>query len=75
MLPWKPLSITIPKRTSSVSKTLTVTVRNADTASRTIQLDVDATHCPAGSAGTPDFGGGQNSTLVSSGKTMKAQVP
>jgi hypothetical protein len=78
VLPPKPLSITIPNGTTEVDKTLAVTVRNAGWTAgtiRTIQLDIDASHCPAGSVGTADFGNGQNSILVRAGKTKKATVP
>ena len=75
----KPLNVTIASGKTSVSKTLTITVRNADSVDRTIALAVDDSDCPAGMAGTPDFdpvtSGRRRSILVPAGKTKKAKLP
>ncbi|MBI3783798.1 MAG: DUF4215 domain-containing protein [Deltaproteobacteria bacterium] len=75
----KPLSVTIGTGTTSVTKTVSITVRNADAVSRTISLAVDASDCPAGVAGDPDFDpstpAADSSVLVLPGKTKKAKVP
>ncbi|HVM98046.1 MAG TPA: thrombospondin type 3 repeat-containing protein, partial [Candidatus Acidoferrales bacterium] len=75
----KPLNVTIPATKTSVTKKIGITVRNADTVDRTISLSVDASGCPMGLAGLPDFVSStpvaDTSILIPAGKTKKAKLP
>ncbi|MBI3784797.1 MAG: DUF4215 domain-containing protein [Deltaproteobacteria bacterium] len=79
VLPGKPLSVNIGSGKTSVSKTLSITVRNADSVDRIIALAVDGSGCPIGVAGVPDFIPStplaDTSILVPAGKTKKARLP
>jgi len=79
VLPGKPLNVKIATGKTAVKKTLGITVRNADTADRTISLSVDGSGCPAGVAGSPDFvpktPAADSSILVPAGKTKQAKLP
>ncbi len=80
VLPGKPLKVTIASNTTSVTKTLSIAVRNADTVDRTIALSVDASACPSGMAGALDFDPttptvADTSIMVPAGKTKKAKLP
>ncbi len=79
VLPGRPLNVKIAPRKISVDKTLTITVRNADPADRTISLSVDGSNCPMGVAGIPDFNPktptADTSILVPAGETKKAKLP
>jgi cytochrome c peroxidase len=84
VLPVRPLNVTLPSGSSSVRRTVRVTVRNADvpalgvSAAHTIQLTV-TNDCPPNTVGTPDFSastpGAQDSVLVADGQTKTAIVP
>ncbi|MBI3782986.1 MAG: hypothetical protein HY270_06250, partial [Deltaproteobacteria bacterium] len=75
----KPLNVSISSGATSVAKTVAITVRNADVVDRTIALSVDASGCPMGVAGLPDFVPStpvaDTSILVPAGKTKKAKLP
>ncbi len=81
VLPVRPRTVTLAAGTLSVKKTVSVTVRNADTTDflgHKIQLSATA-DCPGGTIpGPPDFKatpGPPDSVLVGPGKTKTATVP
>lgn len=78
ILPVKPLRITIGRGKVTVSKTISVTVRNADAFAHAIELAVDDGDCPAGLVQSIDFAPGtrlaDTSALVQAGKTAKAKL-
>jgi hypothetical protein len=86
VLPLRPLNLTIASGQVAVTKTLRVTVRNADIfpvrerPGHTIQLVADEGTCPPGTiAGLPDFdrrtAGSQDSVLLAGGRIKRAAVP
>jgi hypothetical protein len=83
VLPVKPLTVKLAAGTTSVSKTIKVKVRNADTEAfglgHEIQLAATSADCPGGTiSDVPDFDktmpGAQDSVFVEAGKTKKALV-
>jgi hypothetical protein len=86
VLQLRPLNITIPSNQAAVTKTLRVTVRNADILpiaerpGHTIQLVANEGTCPPGTlAGLPDFdsrtAGSQDSVLLAGNRSRRASVP
>jgi hypothetical protein len=86
VLTLRPLSVTIPNGQAVVTKTLRVTVRNADIVpvherpGHTIQLLANEGTCPPGTiARLPDFdtrtAGSQDSVLLAGGRIKRAAVP
>jgi cysteine-rich repeat protein len=74
----KPVNVSIRRNKPAVAKTVAIAVRNADMVDRTIALSVDASGCPTGLAGLPDFlpktPDPDTSILVPAGKTKKAKL-
>jgi cysteine-rich repeat protein len=80
VLPRRPIRVTIPLATPSVTVKVRVKVRNADSgAGHTIRLVAADGNCPPGTVGTPDFDGvtpgPQDSVLLSGGRVKGATVP
>ncbi len=84
VLPVRPLNVALTARTSSVNKTVSVTVRNGVAVRgepvRNVQLTADPGTCPAGMlASQPDFDnvtpGLRNSWPLASGASKIAKVP
>jgi hypothetical protein len=85
VFPLKPRTYIIATGTTSIRDTIRVRVLNADipptteVGGHTIRLDVASSDCPAGLAGTPDFGsratGPSNVISVAAGKRRTARVP
>lgn len=85
VLPLRPRTYTINAGQVSITRNLKVKVRNADFLpppkwrGHIIELSVSSADCPAGLAGTPDFGtqalGPSNVVRVAAGKSRTATVP
>ena len=86
VLPPKPVNVLIEEGQTSVTKSLTIKVRNADVKparekpGHLIQLTVRDGTCPAGTvAGRPDFdrqtAGAQDTVLIKGGATKHTKIP